>query len=78
MVMCVNCKCGEGVDVGQRAPSPAPRMASRRLPLDQAGPVTVVRQVRHRHHAGARPAVAAAAVVAEASKAVGGLVALMQ
>ena len=41
------------------------------------GAVTVVRQVRHRHH-GAGPAVAAAAVVAEASKAVGGLVALMQ
>ena len=42
------------------------------------GAVTVVRQVRHRQHAGAGPAVAAAAVVAEASKAVGGLVALMQ
>ncbi len=77
MVMCVNCKCGRGL-MWANALQSCTRMASRRLPLDQAGPVTVVRQVRHRHHAGARPAVAAAAVVAEASKAVGGLVALMQ
>ena len=50
----------------------------RGLPPDEvkARAVTVVRQGRHRHHAGAGPAVAA--VVAEASKAVGGLVALMQ